>query len=68
MTKFNELKYESLAHPPYSTDLATSDYHRYRNLPQFLRGKRFSSNKEAVTAACGKSLKGWYKINGGTLQ
>ena len=35
--------------PPYST----SDYYLFRNLKQFLRGKRFSSNEEAITAVDG---------------
>lgn len=48
MAKFNELKYELLEHPPYSPDLAPSDYFLFRNLKQFLRGKRFSSNEEAI--------------------
>ena len=53
MTKFNELKYELLEHLPYSPDLASSDYYLFRNLKQFLRGKRFSSNEEAITAVDG---------------
>ena len=52
MTKFNELKYELLEHPPYSPDLAPSDYYLL-SLKQFLRGKRFSSNEEAITAVDG---------------
>ena len=50
MTKFNELKYKLLEHPPYSPDLAPSDYYLFRNLKQFFRGKRFSSNEAAITA------------------
>ena len=30
--------------------LAPSDYYLFRNLKQFLRGKRFSSNEEAIAA------------------
>ena len=40
-TKVNELNYELLEHPPYSPDLAPSDYYLFRNLKQFLRWKRF---------------------------
>lgn len=50
MAKFNELKYELLEHPPYSPDLAPSDYYLFRNLKEFLRGKHFSSNEEATAA------------------
>ena len=53
MTKFKDLKYELLEHPPYSPDLAPSDYYLFRNLKQFLRGKYFSSNEEAIAAADG---------------
>ncbi|EFN84600.1 Histone-lysine N-methyltransferase SETMAR, partial [Harpegnathos saltator] len=47
MFKFNELKYKLLDHPLYSPDLAPSDF---RNLKQFLRGKHFLSNEEAIAA------------------
>lgn len=50
MSKFNELKYELLDHPPYSPDLAPSDFYLFRNLKQFLRGKHFLSNEEAIAA------------------
>ena len=53
LTKFNELKYEFLEHPPHSPDVALSDYQLFRDLKQFLRGKRFSSNEEAITAVDG---------------
>ena len=53
MTKFNELKYELLEHPPYSPDLAPSDYYLSTNLKPFPNGKRFSSNEEAMTAVDG---------------
>lgn len=50
MAKFSELKYDLVEHPPYSPDLAPSDFHLFRNLKQFLRGKRFSSDEEVVAA------------------
>lgn len=50
MAKFNELKYTLFEHSPYLLDLATSDLYMFRNLEQFLRGKHFSSNEEAITA------------------
>ena len=46
LTKENEL----LEHPPYFPDLVPSDYYLFRNLKQFLRGNRFLSNEEAITA------------------
>src|SRR5215470_16123851 len=44
--------FQQLNHPPYSPDLAPSDYFLFRGMKKFLRGKRFSSDeevKEAVT-------------------
>ena len=44
--------FQQLNHPPYSPDLAPSDYFLFRVTKKFLRGKRFSSDeevKEAVT-------------------
>ena len=44
--------FHQLNHPPYSPDLAPSDYFLFRVMKKFLRGKRFSSDedvKEAVT-------------------
>ena len=41
-----------LNHPPYSADLAPSDYFLFRNIKKFLRGRRFPDDnavKEAVT-------------------
>ena len=39
--KINELGWELVTHPPYSPDLAPSDYHLFRSLEHSLRGKRF---------------------------
>lgn len=50
MAKFHDLKYELLEHPPYSPDLAPSDYHLFPKLKIFLGGQRFSSNEEAIAA------------------
>jgi histone-lysine N-methyltransferase SETMAR len=44
--------FQQLNNPPYSPDLAPSDYFLFRVTKKFLRGKRFSSDeevKEAVT-------------------
>lgn len=46
MAKLNELKYELLPHPPYSPDLAPSDYYLFPNLKRWLMGKRFTSNED----------------------
>ena len=41
MAKLNELHFALLPQPPYSPDLAPSDY--------WLQGKRFGSNEEVIT-------------------
>jgi len=44
--------FQQLHHPPYSPDLAPSDYFLFRVMKKFLRGEPFSSDeevKEAVT-------------------
>ena len=50
MSKIHELQFELLEHPPYSPDLAPSDFHLLPDLKKFMRGKRFSSNDEVITA------------------
>ena len=41
-----KLKFEVMAHPPYSPDLAPSDYHLFGPLKEALRGRRFTSDQE----------------------
>jgi histone-lysine N-methyltransferase SETMAR len=48
MAKILELRYELLPHPPYSPDLAPSDFFLFPNLKKWLAGKRFSSNCEVI--------------------
>jgi histone-lysine N-methyltransferase SETMAR len=46
-----KLKSEVLAHPPYSPDLAPSDYyHLFGPLKEALRGRRFTSDQEVTEA------------------
>ena len=45
-----KLKFEVLAHPPYSPDLAPSDYHLFGPLKKALRGRRFTSDQELKEA------------------
>jgi histone-lysine N-methyltransferase SETMAR len=39
-----------LEHPPFSPDLAPSDFRLFPKLKLFLAGQRFSSNQEAIAA------------------
>jgi len=48
MAKLHELRYELLPHPPYSPDLAPSDYWLFADLKRMLQGKRFRSNEEVI--------------------
>ena len=43
-------------HPPYSPDLAPSDYHLFGPLKNYLRGTMFSDD-EAVKEICREGLK-----------
>ena len=45
-----ECKFEQLNHPPYSPDLAPSDYCLFPNLKSHLRGTRFRDNDELKAA------------------
>lgn len=44
--KIRELGWDRLDHPPYSPDLAPSDFHLFRSLQHFLKGKNFDSFEE----------------------
>jgi histone-lysine N-methyltransferase SETMAR len=48
--KLRDVQYELLGHPPYSPDLAPSDFCLFPKLKLFLAGQRFSSNQEATAA------------------
>jgi len=41
-----ESRFEEMHHPPYSSDLAPSDYHLFPNLKQHLCGHIFSTDDE----------------------
>jgi histone-lysine N-methyltransferase SETMAR len=48
--KLDELGREVLSHPPYSPDLAPSDYHLFRSMEHFLRGREFEDIDQVETA------------------
>lgn len=49
MAKLHQLGYELVDHPPYSPDLAASDFFLFPNLKNWLGGRRFASNDEVMT-------------------
>ena len=46
-------KFEKLLHPPYSPDLAPSNYYLFRHLKKSLCGRRFEDNNEVMSAVRG---------------
>ena len=46
-----ECGYEILPHPPYSPDLAPSDYHLFPKLKSELRGRRYDDDDDVMDAA-----------------
>jgi hypothetical protein len=45
-----QLQWEVFEHPPYSPDLAPSDFHIFLHLKRFLAAERLSSDDEVKTA------------------
>uniref|UniRef100_A0A8R1DUV9 HTH_48 domain-containing protein n=1 Tax=Caenorhabditis japonica TaxID=281687 RepID=A0A8R1DUV9_CAEJA len=48
--KLQELNWDTVPHPPYSPDIAPSDYHLFRPLKLFLKNKRFAKYEELKMA------------------
>ncbi|XP_046562536.1 histone-lysine N-methyltransferase SETMAR-like [Haliotis rubra] len=46
----DECGFEILPHPPYSPDLAPTDYHLFPNVKKHHRGRRFEDDHELTTA------------------
>jgi histone-lysine N-methyltransferase SETMAR len=49
--KLAYLGFQCLDHPPYSLDMAPSDYHLFPGLKKQLKGRHFSSDTEVTAAA-----------------
>jgi len=49
--KLAYLGFQCLDHPPYSPDLAPSDYHLFPGLEKQLKGRHFFSDAEVIAAA-----------------
>jgi len=48
--KLAYMGFQCLDHPPYSPDLAPSDYHPFSGLKKQLEGRHFSSDAEVIAA------------------
>jgi [histone H3]-lysine36 N-dimethyltransferase SETMAR len=48
MAPLHEFGYKLFPHPPYSPDLAPSDFFLFVDLKRMIAGKKFSSNKELI--------------------
>ena len=63
MAALRDCGFEEINHPPYSPDLAPSDYFLFRNLKKHLRGYRFLDDnelKEAVNQWFGDQTSDFY--------
>ena len=50
MAKIEQLGWEVLVHPPYSPDLAPSDYHLFGPLKSHMRGNHFNTDAAVIEA------------------
>ncbi|KAG5321152.1 MOS1T transposase, partial [Pseudoatta argentina] len=76
-TYLETLKWEVLPHPPYSPDIAPSDFHLFRSMAHGLADRRFHSYEEAQKwidswiaskdMYCQKDGRKWSLVMGNTL-
>ena len=50
MTAATECGFEILPHPPYSPDMASSDFYLFPKLKSHLRGTQYGSNEGVIEA------------------
>ena len=50
MTAATECGFEILPHPPYSPDMALSDFYLFQKLKSHLRGTQYGSNEGVIVA------------------
>ena len=48
MPKLHDLNFELISNPPYSSNLAPSDYWLFAGLKKMLAGKKFRPNEEVI--------------------
>jgi len=59
----HDLKFEVLKHPPYSPDLAPSDFHLFGPMTEHLRGHKFADDDEVMEA-----VQSWLKATPKSLR
>ena len=52
LEKIENMGWEILLHPPYSPDLAPSDYHLFGFVQNQMRGQYYETNEALQTAVC----------------
>ena len=57
MAAIRECGFEFLSQPPYSPDLAPSDYHMFRSLKDSLRGQSFGCGEEVID-----TINDWFEL------
>ena len=50
MATIHDCGFQLVPHPPYSPDLAPSDFHLFPNLKKDLAGQRFTTDEEVIDA------------------
>ena len=53
MATIHQCGFEIIPHPPYSPDLAPSDFHLFPNLKKHVGGKRYSTDDDVMRAVEG---------------
>jgi len=48
--KLETFGWNIIPHPPYSPDIASTDFHLFRSLRHFLNGKEFENDEEVKSA------------------
>jgi len=57
MAAIRDCGFELLSQPPYSPDLAQSDYHVFRSLKDSLRGRSFGCDEEVI-----HTINDWFEL------
>lgn len=50
MATIHDFGFQLILHPPYSLDLARSDFHLFPNLKKDLAGRRYTKDDEVIDA------------------